>query len=115
MKIILGMAAWSVRAGASDEEGFAAAAAALLVGIVEDEARAQLLLDEVELGPGQVLKIRVDITAARAGSLVGRAGYEREALFFRDGAAATALYTEFVEAGHGELDYSAIIKLIREA
>ncbi|MCH8999666.1 MAG: 3-hydroxyisobutyrate dehydrogenase [Proteobacteria bacterium] len=31
------------------------------------------------------------------------------------GAAATALYAEFVEAGHGELDYSAIIKLIREA
>ncbi len=30
------------------------------------------------------------------------------------GAAATALYAEFVEAGHGELDYSAIIKLIRE-
>jgi 3-hydroxyisobutyrate dehydrogenase len=31
------------------------------------------------------------------------------------GAAATALYAEFVEAGHGELDYSAIIKLIRGA
>ncbi len=31
------------------------------------------------------------------------------------GAAATALYAEFVEAGHGELDYSAIIKMIREA
>ncbi len=31
------------------------------------------------------------------------------------GAAATALYTRFVEAGHGELDYSAIIKLIQEA
>ncbi|MCH8035701.1 MAG: 3-hydroxyisobutyrate dehydrogenase [Proteobacteria bacterium] len=31
------------------------------------------------------------------------------------GAAATALYTEFVEAGHGELDYSAIIKLIQDA
>ncbi len=31
------------------------------------------------------------------------------------GAAATALYAEFVAAGHGELDYSAIIKLIREA
>ncbi len=31
------------------------------------------------------------------------------------GAAATALYAEFVEAGHGALDYSAIIKSIREA
>ncbi|MCH8154360.1 MAG: NAD-binding protein [Proteobacteria bacterium] len=31
------------------------------------------------------------------------------------GAAATALYAEFVEAGHGELDYSAIIKMIQEA
>ena len=31
------------------------------------------------------------------------------------GAAATALYAEFVEAGHGGLDYSAIIKSIREA
>jgi 3-hydroxyisobutyrate dehydrogenase len=31
------------------------------------------------------------------------------------GAAATALYAEFVKAGHGELDYSAIIKLIRGA
>ena len=31
------------------------------------------------------------------------------------GAAATALYARFVEAGHGELDYSAIIKMIQEA
>ncbi len=31
------------------------------------------------------------------------------------GAAATALYAEFVEAGQGGLDYSAIIKLIRAA
>ncbi len=31
------------------------------------------------------------------------------------GAAATALYAEFVKAGHGELDYSAIIKVIRGA
>jgi len=29
------------------------------------------------------------------------------------GAAAAALYREFVEAGHGDLDYSAIIRLIR--
>jgi 3-hydroxyisobutyrate dehydrogenase len=29
------------------------------------------------------------------------------------GAAATALYAEFVDAGHGGLDYSAIIKMIR--
>jgi len=26
---------------------------------------------------------------------------------------AAALYGEFVEAGHGDLDYSAIIRLIR--
>ncbi len=29
------------------------------------------------------------------------------------GAAAAALYAEFVESGHGELDYSAIIKMFR--
>ncbi len=29
------------------------------------------------------------------------------------GAAATALYAEFVEGGHGELDYAAVIKLIQ--
>lgn len=29
------------------------------------------------------------------------------------GAAATALYTEFVQSGHGDLDYSAIIRMIR--
>ncbi len=29
------------------------------------------------------------------------------------GAAAAALYGEFVEAGHGDLDYSAIIRMIR--
>ena len=29
------------------------------------------------------------------------------------GAEATALYTMFVNAGNGELDYSAIIKMIR--
>ena len=29
------------------------------------------------------------------------------------GAAAAALYGEFVEAGHGGLDYSAIIRMIR--
>ncbi len=30
------------------------------------------------------------------------------------GAAATALYAQFVDAGHGGLDYSAIIKMIRD-
>ena len=30
------------------------------------------------------------------------------------GAVATALYREFVESGHGDLDYSAIIQMIRE-
>jgi 3-hydroxyisobutyrate dehydrogenase-like beta-hydroxyacid dehydrogenase len=29
------------------------------------------------------------------------------------GAAAAALYGEFIESGHGELDYSAIIRMIR--
>jgi 3-hydroxyisobutyrate dehydrogenase len=29
------------------------------------------------------------------------------------GAVAAALYGEFVESGHGELDYSAIIQMIR--
>jgi 3-hydroxyisobutyrate dehydrogenase-like beta-hydroxyacid dehydrogenase len=30
------------------------------------------------------------------------------------GAVAAALYREFVDQGHGELDYSAIIRIIRE-
>lgn len=44
-----------------------------------------------DLGAGQVVKLSANIAAARAASATGRGGFEVEALFFRDGAAATAL------------------------
>ncbi len=43
------------------------------------------------LGAGQALKLVADISVARAASLVGRGGFQREATFFRDGAVAAAL------------------------
>ncbi len=65
------------------------------------------------LGQGEVLKLRANIAVARAGGLVGRGGYERQAMFFRDGAAATAqqgaIQTGFTRESPAGLNVSFLI------
>lgn len=61
------------------------------VSVQTSDATVTEIYNTGPLGAGQVLKLVADISVARAASLVGRGGFQREAMVFRDAAAAVAL------------------------
>lgn len=61
------------------------------VSVQTTDATVTEIYNSGPLGAGQALKLIADMSVARAASLVGRGGFQREATLFRDAAAAIAL------------------------